>query len=341
MSILSSELGPHGDIVMSSRVRFARNLAPYDFPQRITIEGAKEVSQLVKKTLEKNDSDYKNTFHTIRMKKTDEIERQLYVEEHMISPALAQNTEKGELLINKQKGCSLMLHEEDHIRIQCLRKGLQPMEAFLEADRIDDWLGKHLPYAYDERLGYLTACPTNIGSGLRVSVMLHLPALTMMGYLEDLIRAAGQLGFTVRGVFGEGSGYLGNLYQISNQVTLNVKEQEIVTNIEDIAGKVIDRERAVRKSVLCDQKLELEDRVFRSLGILKYAQLIKRKEAMHLISDVILGTSLGVISAYSLSDLHKLMAQIQPAYLQKQSGTILTEKEREQKRAAFIRETLK
>ncbi|SFI38093.1 protein arginine kinase [Tindallia magadiensis] len=341
MSSLSSELGPHGDIVMSSRVRFARNVEPYDFPQKISAEGAKEISQRVKETLEKPESNYKDTFCTIRMNQANEIERQLYVEEHIISPALAQNIEKGELLVNNHNGCSLMLHEEDHIRIQCLRKGLQPMEAFLEADKIDEWLGKHLPYAYDERLGYLTACPTNIGTGLRVSVMLHLPALTMMGYLEDLIRAAGQLGFTVRGVFGEGTGYLGNLYQISNQVTLNVKEQEIVTNLEDIVGKVIDRERTARNSMLCDQKLELEDRVFRSLGLLKYAQLMKRKEAMHLISDVILGTSLGVISAYSLSDLHTLMDQIQPAYLQKQSGTILTEREREQKRAAFIRETLK
>ncbi|RQD67002.1 MAG: protein arginine kinase [Tindallia sp. MSAO_Bac2] len=340
MNQIYPALGPHGDIVMSSRVRIARNLEPFVFPHLISDKEAKKISDLVKNVLEKENSQYKQRFQSIKMHDIDAIDRQVYVEDHTISPALASNVNKGELLVHSASGCSVMIHEEDHIRIQCLLKGLQPEEAFMEADALDDWMGKHLSYAFDERLGFLTACPTNTGTGLRASVMLHLPALTMMGYLEGLIRAAGQLGFAVRGVFGEGTAYLGNLYQISNQITLGIKEQEIIANLEDITEQVIHKERMARQSVLKERKLELEDRVYRSLGTLKYARLIQRNEAMQLISDLILGTSLGVINQYPLTCLNELMEQIQPANLQKQSGKALSESERDQKRAELISATL-
>ncbi len=336
MRQINSEFGPHGDIVISSRVRIARNLESFVFPHLLSDKDAQAVSTQIKKVLEKENSGYQNRFQSIRMKETDEVDRQVFVEDHRISPALASNVDKGELLIDEQSGCSLMIHEEDHIRIQCLLKGLRPKNAFEEANALDDWMGKHLPFAYDKRIGFLTACPTNAGTGLRVSAMLHLPALTMMGHPDGLIRAAGQLGFVVRGVFGEGTAYLGNLYQISNQITLGVKEQEIIGNLEDITEQVILKERNARNHLLEDRKVELEDRVLRSLGVLKYARLIGRKEAMQLISDLILGSSLDIISDYSLSCLHGLMEQIQPAHLQKKSGIKLTETERDQKRAELI-----
>jgi len=336
MSLTNPEMGSHSDIVMSSRIRIARNLESFVFPHLLNDRDAQAASAQIKKILEKENSRYQNRFQSIRMKETDEVDRQVFVEKHTISPALAHNVEKGELLIDEQSGCSLMIHEEDHIRIQCLLKGMQPKNAFAEANALDDWMGKHLPFAYDERLGFLTACPTNAGTGLRGSAMLHLPALTMMGHLDGLIRAAGQLGFVVRGVFGEGTAYLGNLYQISNQITLGVKEKEIIGNLENITEQVILKERKARIHLLDDRKMELEDRVLRSLGVLKYARIIGRKEAMQLISNLILGSSLDIISGYSLSCLHGLIEQIQPASLQKKAGKKLTETERDQMRAELI-----
>lgn len=326
----------HGDIVMSSRVRIARNLDSFVFPHIISEQEARQVSEQVRNALEKENSYYKNRFHSVRMKEIDEIHRQVLVEEHGISPSLAANVNKGEVMMDKKSGCSIMIHEEDHLRIQCFRKGLYPDSAFKQTHALEKWMGKNLSFAYDENLGFLTACPTNVGTGMRVSVMLHLPALTILGQLDGLVKAAGQLGFVIRGVFGEGTAYLGNLCQISNQITLGVKEEEIIGNLEDMTKQVILKEQNARKYLMDQRTIQLEDRVFRSLGTLKHARLMGIKEAMDLLSNLILGASLGIHSDYSLTLLHGLIEQIQPARLQKEAGKRLTEAESDGKRAEKI-----
>lgn len=340
MSSSLAQTGRHQDIVISSRVRIARNLEHYVFPHLMTYEQSLELLHRVAAAVESFPNSGNKEFQLITLNQLNPVERQTYVEDHVISPALLGNPEKGGFFIDDHKSCSIMVNEEDHIRIQCMLKGLQLEDAWEEADRLDDWLGRKLPYAYDESFGYLTACPTNLGTGVRISVMLHLPALTLLGYTNGLIHAAGQLGFAVRGLFGEGSDYMGNLYQISNQITLGMQEREIIGNLEDIVLQVIQKERMARKNLLNKQKIDLEDRVFRSLGLLRFARKLSRKEAMQYLSDLKLGVSLGIVSVCTLEELQDLIELIQPANLQKHYGELLREAERDCRRAEIIRRKL-
>lgn len=334
------ETGPQSDIVISSRVRMARNIEGIPFPHNLNETLAKEVVEKVYNGILVGNIGLKDEFRLIAMKDLEEIDRLNYVEKHLISPDLAQNTIRGNMLINTKETISIMINEEDHIRIQCLLPGLQLDEALEVADKIDDLLEEKINYAFDEELGYLTACPTNLGTGIRASVMLHLPALSLTGYIQAVLRAAGQIGLAVRGIYGEGTEFLGNLYQISNQVTLGATEREIIRNLHDVTMQITEKERAARKNLLDTKKIELEDRVFRSFGILKNARKITGNEAMQLISDVKLGVSLSLIEGLEMEKINSLIAMIQPGFLQKHYETSLNTIDRDIKRAELIRNTL-
>ncbi len=332
--------GTETDIVISSRVRMARNIESLSFPHHLNKDKAAEIIDKIQSTIINSNSSFKDEFILIKIGEIDKIERTNYIEKHLISPALARNTTNGAFLINKEETISIMINEEDHIRIQCLYPGLQLDKCLQIADQIDDLLEDNIKYAFDEDLGYLTCCPTNVGTGLRASVMLHLPALSLTGYINGIIRTTSKIGLTFRGIYGEGSQYLGDIYQVSNQVTLGVSEEEIVSSLQNIISKIVSNERAARTKLLNSKSIDLEDKVFRSYGTLKYARLLTSKEAMQLISDVKLGISLNLIKNATINKLNELIAMIQPGHLQKYFKSQLTEKERDIKRAELLRENI-
>ena len=328
------------DIVISSRVRMARNIESVSFPHYLDKEESKNIIDKVYNTITKGHLCIQNEFKLIKMDEIDLIERSNYVERHLISPALAKNVSGGAFLINNEETISIMINEEDHIRIQCLYPGLQLERCFDTADKIDDLLEEGIVYAFDEQLGYLACCPTNVGTGVRTSVMLHLPALSLTGYINGVISTASKIGLAVRGIFGEGTEYLGDIYQISNQITLGMSEEEIIANLKDVSLQIIQNERIAWERLLDNKGIELEDRVYRSYGTLKNARLLSSKEAMQLISDVKLGVNLKLIDKISTERLNELITMIQPGYLQKHFNSQLTGIERDAKRAQLVRENI-
>lgn len=233
-----------------------------------------------------------------------------------------------------------MINEEDHIRIQCLFPGLQLTEALEAANEIDDWLESNIEYAFDETHGYLTSCPTNVGTGLRASVMMHLPGLMLTQQLNRIIPAINQLGLVVRGIYGEGSEALGNIFQISNQITLGKSEMDIVEDLKSVVGQLISQERSAREALRKTSNIQLEDRVYRSYGILANCRIIETKEAARCLSDVRLGIDMGYIKNVSRNILNELMIVTQPGFLQQYAGGQLRPNERDIRRAGLIRERL-
>ncbi|SHH44380.1 protein arginine kinase [Tepidibacter thalassicus] len=326
------------NVVISSRIRLARNLIDYPFPNKLRKEESEEIIKKVKDTILKGNTVLKDEFEFYKMSELDEIERKIMVENHLISIDLGKNENAG-VLIKKDETVSIMINEEDHLRIQTLFSGFKLNEAWDIADKIDDILEENLNYAFDERLGYLTSCPTNVGTGLRASIMVHLPALVELGYINGVLNAANKIGLAVRGIYGEGSGSLGNIYQISNQLTLGRDENEIIGNIIGISKQIIEKELSAREMLKNKLGPKLEDRFFRSLGILKYSRLISSKEAMNLLSNVKLGIEMGYINEFTTRDIDKLMIEIQPAY-QLRLYNSMDSIERDMNRAKFIREKL-
>lgn len=257
-------------------------------------------------------------------------------EQHFISPDLAKS-DKGSVLINKDRTMSIMINEEDHIRLQVILSGLRLSEAWETASRVDDLIEENTEYAFDEELGYLTTCPTNVGTGLRASVMMHLPALTLTREISKIIASAGNLGIAIRGIYGEGSEALGNLYQISNQITMGICEEELIERVENIAKQIEGYEKEARKKLSEYNYDALSDKVWRSYGILKYARKISSSEAKALISDVILGRAEKIIDDKD-SSLIELLVKTEPAVIT--DGEDMTSNERDIKRANLIRETI-
>lgn len=331
---------PESDIVISSRVRMARNIESISFPHYLDREKSEDVVDRVYKAINRGNLCLENEFKLIKMDEIDIIERSNYVERHLISPSLAKNVSGGAVLINNEETVGIMINEEDHIRIQCLYPGLQLEKCFNMADKIDDLLEESIVYAFDEQLGYLTSCPTNVGTAIRTSVMLHLPGLGLTGYINGVINTANKIGLAVRGIYGEGTEYLGDIYQISNQITLGMSEEEIITNLKDVTLQIIQNERIAWEKLLDTKSIELEDKVYRSYGTLKNARLLSSKEAMQLISDVKLGVNLKLINGISIEQLNRLITIIQPGYLQKHFKSQLTGIERDAKRAQLTRENI-
>lgn len=333
-----NELGNESDIVISSRVRLARNLDDYPYPFLLSSEGSKEIISRVKDAILNNDS-YK-AFRVIELEKLDENKKQVMVERHLVSPNLVKKNEDAAVITNNEESLNVMINEEDHIRIQCLYPGLNLEKAFDMASNLDDCIENKLFYSFDDELGYLTSCPTNLGTGLRASVMMHLPALAITGTLEKIFGAVNKIGFTVRGIYGEGSESQGNLYQISNQITLGRSEEEIIKTLNRLTLQIIDKELEARKALIEQKRIQVEDKIYRSYGLMKNARIMSSKEALERISDLRLGLSLGIIDDVDCITLNRLMVDIQPAILQTIFQSQLNIYERDIKRANLIRERL-
>jgi protein arginine kinase len=335
-----SEEGPDSDIVLSSRIRLARNFYNYNFPTIYSHEEAQKIILDMEDVLKARGF---NKFGPMELLKIDELQplqKRVLVEKHLISPHLAEDSPYGAVLLTENEEVSIMINEEDHIRIQCLFPGLQLSEALDTANEVDDWLESHIHYAYDEKYGYLTSCPTNVGTGLRASVMMHLPGLMVTQQINRVIPAIHQLGLVVRGIYGEGSEALGNIFQISNQITLGKSEEDICRDLKGVVSQLISQERSSREALRKTSNIQLEDRVFRSYGVLTNSRIIESKEAAKCLSDVQLGIDMGYIKNLPKNILNELMILTQPGFLQQYAGGPLRPQDRDIRRAALIRERL-
>ena len=332
------ESGQYKDVVVSTRIRIARNLNNYRFPQRMSVEEAEKLTQEVLNVMKNMPSDINYKF--FRVNSLTAAERVAYVEQHLISPGLIQKPDHSSFLLRDDEKATIMINEEDHLRIQVLLSGLNFEEGWNMVNKIDDFLEESLDYAYDPRFGYLTACPTNVGTGLRASAMVHLPCLSITGSIHDMIRGFNQIGLTVRGIYGEGTEAIGDLYQISNQMTLGEDEEEIIAKLKSVIYQIINQERYIRDDLLKKRKFEIEDRIFRSYGILKYARKISSKEAMMHLSNVRLGKEMGIIDNMEYKQIENLMIDVQPGSIQRIAKRELDDNERDIIRANYIRQSI-
>ena len=330
---------PHTDVALSSRVRLARNLGDIPFPNQASLTDLARVAEKVEKAVSQVPE--LSRLEVMRLSEASVLDRHILAEKHLISPQHAEGAENRLAIIADDESVSVMVNEEDHIRIQTLLPGLQLGEAYQLADNIDDLFESKLDYAFDERIGYITACPTNVGTGLRVSIMVHLPALAVTGQVRAVLSAVSNLGIAVRGLYGEGTEASGNMFQLSNQVTLGRSEQELIENLHAVTMQVIEQERATRKKLILEMPEQLEDRVQRAYGILCHARLMTSQEALKLLSDAKLGVELQLISGVDGETLNELMVITQPAYLQKLTGQGLDPTQRDIRRAALIRERIR
>jgi protein arginine kinase len=331
--------GPDADIVISSRIRLARNVRKLPFPPLASDEQREKVFMLAEKVME-NQGDANMRLQLLSISSLPQIFRQVLVEKHLISPLLAKESRFSALMLRDDEVISIMVNEEDHFRIQCLLPGLQLEKAWQEASRYDDFLESQVDYAFHEEKGYLTACPTNVGTGLRASVMLHLPALVITQQINRILAAVNQVGLAVRGLYGEGTEITGNLLQISNQITLGQSEEEIWHNLYSVTRQLINQEKNAREHLLNEGREKLADRAGRAFGLLKYSRMIDSNEAMQLISDVRLGVDLGLITNVPVKVLNELLVLTRPGCLQYLKGRTLTAYERDLERAVQIQKYL-
>ncbi len=332
-------VGPMSDIVISSRIRLARNVAGYPFLSKATEEQRGELATLIRRNVDSNAT--AGEWSYLEMAKTDELDQQILIERHLISRQHADSKGCRGVAVSKNESVAVMVNEEDHLRLQVLRSGLQLDEVWDDITRIDDRLEERLDFAFHTRYGYLTACPTNVGTGLRVSVMLHLPGLKLTGEIERVFRAARDMRLAVRGLFGEGTEATGDFFQISNQVTLGRTEEEIVNGFKHLViPKIIDYENRARKALVQEKTLALDDRVWRSYGALLHARTISSEETMLHLSHLRLGINLGRIKTVNLNTVNELFLLTQPAHLQKLHGGRLNGEQRSIARAELIRKRL-
>lgn len=330
--------GPYAHIVMSSRIRLARNFKKFAFPNKARKKELTDVEETVEDTIKKIDSFKTST--VFRMSDLDNIDKQFLVERHLMSHEHALNTDGKAVIVSAEEILSVMVNEEDHLRIQVMQSGLNLEETWRIINSVDDALSKKLDYAYLNDWGYLTACPTNTGTAMRGSVMLHLPALVMTKQITKVLTAISKLSFAARGFYGEGTQARGNFYQISNQVSLGHSEEEIIQNINGLIRQVIEQEEQARQALIVQNRPMLEDKIFRSLGVLQNAHIISSQETAELLSMVRLGIDLGVIKKIDRNIINELFIMIQPAHLQKLEGKKLSAAARDTRRAALIRQKL-
>lgn len=324
------------DVVISSRVRLARNLEGFAFPHRLDEDSSKKVSLAVKTALE---NAYGNSlvFNEIKGDKSSAVA----VEEHIISPQFASDSDiYRALMTNDDNSLAIMINEEDHVRIQAILPGFKIKEAYQIANGADDAVIGGCNVAFDEKYGFLTSCPTNLGTGLRASVMLHLPALGAYGYIKSIVNLMNKIGLTVRGMYGEGSESLANLYQLSNQVTLGISEEDTIKKLESAVNQIVEREREMRKKLLEERKNEIYDKLWRSYGTLRYARRIDTKEASSLISNVRLASVCGIIPETKDKNLIKLLFEIMPSHILERFPDAENEALRDKYRADIIRQFL-
>lgn len=328
--------GPYNDVVVSSRVRIARNIKNIPFPSVMNNERSLEVIEKVRSTVESN-SLKQYGFKFININQLNEIDKYYLLEKHLLSTTMLEKGINRGLLVTDDENVAIMINEEDHIRMQALYSGEQIDNCFEVITKIDNLFEDNIEYAYGDKYGYLTCCPTNVGTGLRASCMLHLPAIVATNQLNNLLSTLGKLSVAVRGIYGEGSEAKGNLFQISNQITLGTSEPETITNIKGIVGQIIEQERELRHKLVDLNRIKIEDQFYRSLGILKNARLISTDEAVRLLSDLRLGVSCGIIKNIPVNIVDELVIITQPANILKQYGINISEEERDIKRAELIR----
>ena len=328
---------PEQDVVISSRVRLARNYADLPFSAKQAKEQSELVISRAQQALEA--AGQSENYELKRISDMEEDARSSLVEHHLVSYDLLKYAPRAAALISTGKTVSIMLNEEDHLRIQGLLPGMQLERAAQLALDADDMLGASYPFAFDPQWGYLTSCPTNTGTGMRASVMLHLPALSQNGQMAAVMQAVAKLGLTVRGIYGEGSEGKGNLYQLSNQVTLGRSEEDVIRTLSAAAQQMVENERAAREQLEKKDLLELQDKLFRSWGELTNARLMSAKEFMHRYSDARFAASMGYLPI-AQGELDQLMMDLQPGSLAQDAGRLLSEREGEILRADRLRDEL-
>lgn len=335
--------GPEADIVVSTRVRLARNIAEIPFLTKATAKQRVELEALLRGRIEQADihesAEGDGQVVYTSMEDTELLDRLCLVERHLISRDLASG-EGGGVALGRRETVSIMVNEEDHLRIQVLRSGLQPEAAWEQANAIDDRLEAVLNFAFSQEFGYLTACPTNCGTGLRVSVMVHLPALVMTKQIDKVFQAVSKINLAVRGFYGEGTQAFGDFYQISNQGTLGRSEADILGQVIDVVPQIVKFERAIRDTLVAENRNMLEDRVWRAFGMLQRARTITSEETMDLLSAVRMGVNLGLIEGLPIRTVNELFISTQPAHLQRLEGQRLDTAERDVARASFVRNRL-
>ena len=330
--------GPDSDIVISSRIRLARNLADFPFPPRADDEVRASVEGVLRSEIKRlsigDDLLYLN------IEGLGPLDRQFLVERQLISREHAETHGTRGVGIGPRETLSLMINEEDHLRMQVLRSGFALDQCWEEMNALDDELEARVAFAFDDEFGYLTSCPTNVGTGMRASVMLHLPGLVLTKEIQKVFQAMQKMSLAVRGLYGEGSQAMGDFYQISNQVTLGKTEDQILQNIREVVPRIIEYERRVRTALVKENREKLHDQVSRAFGILRSAHTITSEETMHLLSSVRMGINLGLVDGIAIPTVNELFIHTQPAHLQKIRHATLESAERNVARAAYLREKL-
>ncbi|MBI1371258.1 MAG: protein arginine kinase [Phycisphaera sp.] len=331
--------GPDQDVVLSSRVRLARNLAGYPFVGRADTNQRRDLLERCRMSIAR--ADITPGLHWVDLNDASSLDRKLLVERHLISRQHSKATSPRAVAISEDESIAVMINEEDHVRLQVLRTGMQLQDAYDQADVVDDVLERQLDFAFSSQLGYLTACPTNVGTGIRVSVMLHLPGLKLTGEIDKVRRAAKDMHLAVRGFYGEGTEAVGDLFQISNQTTLGKSEGQILFDFQDVViPQIVEYERKARRALADHRATVLDDKVFRAWGTLSTARLLGSEEALYLLSYLRLGLCLDRIDSVSMQNVNELMLLIQSAHLQKIAARPLGGPERREFRARFVRERL-
>ncbi|MDB4512164.1 protein arginine kinase [Arenicella sp.] len=331
--------GPYSDIVLTSRVRLARNLAHVAFPGWASKADRKLVLDSVQPAVEGLEQ-MEDSFSE-QLESLNSIKKQVLVERHLISREHAARSAGSAAVMNPTQSVSIMINEEDHLRMQAIEPGLNLSEAFNAIDMVDSRLEESLDYAFDSKLGYLTACPTNLGTGMRASVMLHLPALVLTEQINQVVQAVNKIGLAVRGLYGEGTEALGNLFQVSNQNTLGEKEEEIIARLERVVGQIINNEQNARQTLLEDKSNTLFDQIGRAYAVLRHSYIITSKEALNLLSVLRLAVDLECLPPEARDSVDLLLMQIQPAHLQIRAKSKLSAEKRDALRAEIMRHQLK
>ncbi len=334
-----SRPGPMSANVLSSRIRLARNVAGYPFSHWASTGELAKVISISSHAIRSSALLYQS--EELQLEATSELDLAFLMERHQISQEMARGQNQRTVFIQPTQTLSVMVAEEDHLRLQVLLPGLNLHEAWQVISRLDDELGQQIKYSFSERWGYLTACPTNLGTGMRCSVMVHLPALVMTRQIQKMVNAVSQLGLTVRGPYGESSEIQGNLFQLSNQVTLGISEVDTIEKLYHVTDQIVDSESKAATQLLEEAEEEVEDRVWRSFGILSTARKLNSRETLDLLSPLRLGVTTGIFKDLSINTLNEILLCSRPAHLQKRAGKPLDTRDRDIFRAQFIQSKLK
>jgi protein arginine kinase len=331
--------GPESDIVMSSRIRLARNVADFPFIRRCSDIDRANLESTIRESMKRHSRLAELDYVNVAL--LEQIDRQFLVERQLISRELSDAEGARSVAIEKEERLSVMINEEDHLRIQVMHSGFDLQNAWERINELDDMIESQIRYAYHQQYGYLTACPTNVGTGMRVSVLVHLPALVITQQIDKVFRSLQRINLVVRGLYGEGSQAMGDFYQVSNQITLGKTEEDLVRRVSEVVPVLINYERKAREYLINENQHDLFDQVSRAYGTLQNAQQISSEETMHLLSRVRMGINLGLIGNVEIPTINKLFVHTQPAHLQKLTRAILSNSQRNIERANYLQSHLR